>query len=174
MSCRIVGHSVRVLYPGYRRPPVTAQQIWIWPCFIQWKVVGEPRTPFRIWSQRSWMKGRDHQPKRTKPRHDPQLSFHPPLNGRGWGGQDLTTYKPDLLSSSWLDSAHARAPKSHTWWSPVPGKWPKSRDPRAARPFNATQDKTTTGTHTDLAGSTQVLESVPSPPTIATPPQRYA
>jgi hypothetical protein len=39
------GATIRVLYPLYRGPSVTAQKIWIQPSSLQWKMVGEPCTP---------------------------------------------------------------------------------------------------------------------------------
>jgi hypothetical protein len=57
---RVSSHScmsiVGVMYPGYREPVVTTQQIRIWPSSLQRQVAGEPCTPYQILSHLSWLK----------------------------------------------------------------------------------------------------------------------
>jgi hypothetical protein len=61
--------------------------------------------------------------------------FNTSLHGRGRTGFcHLSSWSNSTLCPG---SVHARAPGSHAWGLPVPGKWPKSRDPWVARPFNA-------------------------------------
>jgi hypothetical protein len=74
----LLSSVVEVLYPIYRRPPVTAQQIWIRPCSLQRQTAQEPYTSYRIWSHYSYLKGRDHQLNRTKLRHSLHRSLYPP------------------------------------------------------------------------------------------------
>jgi hypothetical protein len=63
--------TVEVLYLEYHEPPVTTQKIWIQLGSLQRQMFGEPYTLYRIWSHHSWLKGWDHQPKRTKHELDP-------------------------------------------------------------------------------------------------------
>jgi hypothetical protein len=62
--------SVRVLYPRYHGPLVTAQRNLIQPRSLQRQMAGEPSTPDQICSHLSWLKRMDHQLKRARPRCD--------------------------------------------------------------------------------------------------------
>jgi hypothetical protein len=56
---------VRVLYPGYHGPSITAQKIWIRHVSLQRLMTEEPNTPYRIWTHHPGLDGRDHQPKKN-------------------------------------------------------------------------------------------------------------
>jgi hypothetical protein len=56
---------VRVLYPGYHGPLITAQKIWIRHVSLQRLMTEEPNTPYRIWTHHPGLDGRDHQPKKN-------------------------------------------------------------------------------------------------------------
>jgi hypothetical protein len=57
--------GVVTLYPRYRGPPLTSQQIWTWHGSLLRQMAGEPNTPYQIWPHLTWLKGRDHQPKKN-------------------------------------------------------------------------------------------------------------
>jgi hypothetical protein len=104
---------IGVLYSGYREPSVMAQQILIWLCSLR-QTVGEPNTSYQIWFHCSWLKGRDHQLKRTKFGHNPYQSFYPPpppLNGCGWVEFYHLSALFELLLITWLG----------TWSGVTPG-----------------------------------------------------
>jgi hypothetical protein len=55
---------IGVLNPGYHGPSIMVQKIWIRPDFLHRQMVGEPNTPYQIWSHNSWLKMRDQQSKK--------------------------------------------------------------------------------------------------------------
>jgi hypothetical protein len=82
------------LLSGSCTPNITGRrlrpkEIWIQPSSLQRQMIGEPSTPYQIWSLFSWLKGREQQLKRTKPRHDLYQSFYP--TSMATSGQDLAT-----------------------------------------------------------------------------------
>jgi hypothetical protein len=133
------GATVRVLYPRYHRPSVTAQQIWIWPSSLQWQMIGEPSTLYQIWSQLTWLRGGTTL-KVTKQGCDLYRSFLSHLNSHGQAGScHLSAQTNYSLCPS---SAHARYTDSFAWESPILGKQQRSRRPQTSWSFNARQDRT--------------------------------
>jgi hypothetical protein len=74
---------IRVLYPGYRRPPVMAQKIWARPNSLQRKTAGESLTLCLVWSHLFWLKRRDHQPKKNKTQAQSVPNLSPTLMATG-------------------------------------------------------------------------------------------
>jgi hypothetical protein len=63
--------------------------------------------PYQIWSHHTWLKGRDHQLKRTKLGSDLHQFFY--LTSIAAGGQDFTTYQLNL-TSPYDPTQHASEP----------------------------------------------------------------
>jgi hypothetical protein len=150
---------------GSSTPGTTGHQLW--PKILdttgslQRQTTVEPYTSYRIWPHHSWLKRRDHQTKKNWVREQSSPSLF--LITVDVGRQDFATCLPDQPPSSTQDQpehpvAPSRSFQYHLDFTKRQGlrKWQ-----------HLPPDMTWCGyrPHARLAASTQVQESIPSPPT---------